>query len=183
MSAYKKCLMTIGVVCISVGLVGCLGSDQDELSEWIDAERRSVVPNITPVNPPKQFVAASYDQGGAVDPFKLVRLTDILKKDSSQNTGAALIAAEEKRAKEPLESFPLDVMSMVGSILKDGRVVGLIKVDDLLHQVVVGNHLGQNYGRIISIEEGQITLREIVQDSLGEWIEKITLMQLQENVK
>ena len=72
---------------------------------------------------------------------------------------------------------------MVGSILKDGRVVGLIKVDDLLHQVVVGNYLGQNYGRIISIEEGQITLREIVQDSLGEWIEKITLMQLQENVK
>ena len=61
--------------------------------------------------------------------------------------------------------------------------MGLIKVDDLLHQVVVGNHLGQNYGRIISIEEGQITLREIVQDSLGEWIEKITLMQLQENVK
>jgi len=72
---------------------------------------------------------------------------------------------------------------MVGSLTKGGRIVGLVKVDNLLYQVVPGNHLGQDYGKIMAIDEGQITLREIVQDSLGEWIEKITVMQLQESDK
>ena len=110
-------------------------------------------------------------------------LTVALQKDKTQNAGALLIAAEEKRAKEPLENYPLDTIVMVGSLIKGGRIVGLVKVDNLLYQVVPGNHLGQDYGKIMAIDEGQITLREIVQDSLGEWIEKITVMQLQESDK
>ena len=165
----------------ALGIAGCAASYQEELRQWMDQERQSVVPVVTPISEPKQFVAAK--ESDAADPFNMNRLTVALQKDKTQNAGALLIAAEEKRAKEPLENYPLDTIVMVGSLIKGGRIVGLVKVDNLLYQVVPGNHLGQDYGKIMAIDEGQITLREIVQDSLGEWIEKITVMQLQESDK
>jgi type IV pilus assembly protein PilP len=71
----------------------------------------------------------------------------------------------------------------VGSIIKAGQPVALVKVDNLLYQVKLGNHLGQNYGRVVKISESEITLREIVQDAVGEWIERVATLQLQERSK
>jgi type IV pilus assembly protein PilP len=72
---------------------------------------------------------------------------------------------------------------MVGSLTKEGRPVALIKVDNLLYQVKPGNYLGQNYGRVMKISETEITLREIVQDAVGEWVERPSTLQLQERSK
>ena len=44
-----------------------------------------------------------------------------------------------------------------------GRPFALLKVDNLLYQVKVGDYIGQNYGRILKISETEIALREIVQ--------------------
>jgi len=55
-----------------------------------------------------------------------------------------------------------------------------LKVDSLLYQVKVGEYLGQNFGKITKITETEVTLREIVQDAAGEWIERPTTLQLQE---
>jgi len=93
------------------------------------------------------------------------------------------VAPELARRKEPLESFPLDTMSMVGSLLKQGQPVALVKVDNLLYQVRPGNYLGQNYGKITKVGETEVTLREIVQDAGGEWIERTAKLQLQERAK
>jgi type IV pilus assembly protein PilP len=46
-----------------------------------------------------------------------------------------------------------------------------------------GNYLGQNYGRVTKIIETEVTLREIVQDAAGEWIERTATLQLQERSK
>jgi type IV pilus assembly protein PilP len=82
-----------------------------------------------------------------------------------------------------MEAFPLDSMTLVGSIIKAGQPVALVKVDNLLYQVKLGNHLGQNFGRVTKINETEVTLREIVQDAVGEWIERIATLQLQERSK
>ena len=82
-----------------------------------------------------------------------------------------------------MESFPLDSMFLVGSIIKAGQHVALVKVDNLLYQVKLGNYLGQNFGRVMKIDETEVTLREIVQDAVGEWIERVATLQLQERSK
>jgi len=69
---------------------------------------------------------------------------------------------------------------MVGSVTKKGVPFALLKVDSLLYQVKVGEYLGQNFGKITKITETEVTLREIVQDAAGEWIERPTTLQLQE---
>jgi type IV pilus assembly protein PilP len=50
----------------------------------------------------------------------------------------------------------------------------------LLYQVKVGNYLGQNFGKVTKVTETEVSLREIVQDAAGEWIERQASLQLQE---
>lgn len=165
-------------------LSGCSNSGEDELRQWMTEQRNQTKPQITPIPEPKAFVPQAYLQEGSVDPFSNQKLTQALRRASTQAmANAALITPELNRRKEPLESFPLDSMVMVGSLNKGGQLVALVKVDNLLYQVRPGNYLGQNYGRITKISETDVTLREIVQDAAGEWIERAAALQLQEKSK
>ena len=165
-------------------LAGCSASTEGELRQWMTDQQNQTRPRIAPISEPKQFKPESYAQVTAVDPFSNQKLTLALKKDSAQSTSnSALIDPELARRKEALESFPLDAMSLVGNMVRANQPVALIKIDSLLYQVRTGNYLGQNYGRITKITETAVSLREIVQDSSGEWIERTASLQLQERSK
>lgn len=165
-------------------LAACGGSKEDDVRQWMVEERNRTQPKVTPIPAPKQFKPEPYSNATALEPFSNQKLTQALKRDSSQAAAnVALIAPELARRKEPLEAFPLDTMVLVGSIIKAGRHVALLKVDSLLYQVQVGGYLGQNYGKVTKITETEITLREIVQDAVGEWIERVATIQLQEGPK
>jgi type IV pilus assembly protein PilP len=69
---------------------------------------------------------------------------------------------------------------MVGSVQRKDRPYALLMADKLLYEVRVGNYIGQNYGKVMQITETEISLREIVQDAAGEWIERTSTLQLQE---
>ena len=166
---------------IAMTLAGCGSSEQDELQQWMTAERNAARPKVQPVPAPTKFVPQPYRQEAAIEPFSVQKLTQALKRDSAQATSnVALIAPELARRKEPLEASPLDAAAMVGSLNRAGQLVALVRVDNLLYQVRVGNYLGQNYGRITKVTESDLTLREIVQDAAGEWIERPATLKLQE---
>ena len=165
-------------------LVGCVSSKEDDIRDWMVQERNATKPHVAPINAPKQFIPVPYTNAAAVEPFSNLKLTQALKRDSAQAaSNGALVAPELARRKEPMEAFPLDAMVLVGSIIKAGQPVALVKVDNLLYQVKVGNYLGLNFGRVTKITETEITLREIVQDAVGEWIERVATLQLQEKSK
>jgi type IV pilus assembly protein PilP len=165
-------------------LAACSTSSEDELRQWMADQKSQTRPKVAPLPEPKQFKPESYGQISEVEPFSNQKLTQALKRDSVQATSnGALIAPELARRKEALESFPLDTMVLVGSMVKANQPVALVKVDNLLYQVKPGNYLGQNYGRVTKVGETEVTLREIVQDAAGEWIERIATLQLQERSK
>lgn len=171
-------------VLLSLILAGCAPSGEEELRLWMADQRASTKPRVTPLTEPKKFIPEPYSQDGAVEPFNPVKLTQALRRDSAQvASNAALIAPEMARRKEPLESFPLDSMAMVGSLNKTGTPTALLKVDNLIYQVKVGGYLGQNYGKITRITETSIQLREIAQDATGDWIERSASLDLQEGKK
>lgn len=162
-------------------LAGCSGASTDDLRAWMVEQRNAVKPKVEPISEPSRFVPQAYSSEGAVSPFSNDKLSAMLRKESGGPPSAtALIKPELNRRKEPLEFMPLDNMAMVGLLDKQGQKVALVKVDQLLYQVKTGNYLGQNYGRITRITETEITLREIVQDAAGEWIERPASLQLLE---
>lgn len=174
----------VAAVCASVLLSACGSSAQEDLQAWMTEQRNSTKPHVQPIPEPKKFVPEAYTQEASTDPFSNQKLTQALKRESAQSTSnAALVAPELARRKEPLESYPLDSMSMVGSLMKEGMPVALLRVENLIYQVRPGNHLGQNYGKILKVGETEVVLREIVQDAAGEWIERTATLQLQERSK
>ena len=174
----------LGLVATALTLAACGASSEDELRQWMAEQKSQTRPKVTPISEPKQFKPESYTQVTAIEPFSNQKLTQALKKESTQTaSNGALIAPELARRKEALESFPLDSMALVGSLIKAGQPVALVKVDNLLYQVRPGNYLGTNYGRVTKINETEVTLREIVQDAVGEWIERPATLQLQERSK
>ena len=168
-------------VLVAMGALAACGGDQQELQEWMEQQRREVKPNVKPLNAPKKFDPERYAMASAVEPFSIQKLTVALKQEARQPN--SLLAAELNRRKEPLEAYPLDSMSMVGSMNKKGAPYALLKVDSLLYQVKSGDYIGQNYGKITKITETDISLREIVQDAAGEWIERNSALQLQEKAR
>lgn len=174
----------LGLVLILVvfSLAAC-GSDDSEINTWIAEQRAQSRPKVVPISEPKKFIPVEYQGADSMDPFNSQKLTQALKRDSASPGNMAIIAPEMARRKEALEMMPLDSMAMVGSMQKGGVPVALLRVDNLLYQVKVGNYLGQNFGRIMKITETEVQLREVVQDSSGDWIERPASLQLQERGK
>ena len=177
----KRSTRLIAVTALPALLLAGCGADTEELQKWMEQERRTAKPNVTPLQPPKKFDPQPYTGLAGVEPFSTQKLTVALRQESREPN--SLLSAELNRRKEPLEAYPLDSMNMVGSVTREGRQFALLRVDNLLYQVKVGDYLGQNYGRITRIGETEVVLREIVQDATGEWIERPATLQLQEQVR
>ena len=180
MSALR--LMAAGGMLLA--LAGCGADAGEDLQKWMADQRNQTRPKVVPIAEPKVFKPATYSPAGLVEPFSRDKLTQALKRESAQATSnGALVAPELARRKQPLEAFPLDAMAMVGSLMQGGKPVALVRVNNLLYQVRPGDYLGQNYGKVLKINETEVALREIVQDAVGEWIERPASLQLQERSK
>lgn len=180
----SKLTKWLGVCVFSLLLSACGAANESELQQWMNEQKSQIHPKVKPIAEPKQFKPESYTLMSELEPFSLQKLTQALNKDSSRvQSNQALIAPELARRKDPLEEYPLDTIALVGHLTKAGQPVALVTVGKLLYQVRVGEHLGQNYGRVMNITETEITLREVVQDAAGEWVERTASLQLQERLK
>jgi len=85
------------------------------------------------------------------------------------------------RPREPLESFPLDSLRMVGSMEQEGVRYALIRTPDRTIQTVrPGNYVGQNFGRITNITQREIRVVEVVPDAFGGYMERENAVALSE---
>jgi type IV pilus assembly protein PilP len=90
------------------------------------------------------------------------------------------IEKQRKRPPEPLEAFPLEAIQMLGTITQNKETFALVRAGPNLYRVKKGNYMGQNFGVITAVDEAQISLKELVQDSTGDWVERVSSLQLVE---
>jgi type IV pilus assembly protein PilP len=160
-------------------LAGCGDSDVQEVRTWmkqVDSQAKVAVP---PLAEPKTFIPFAYVQNDALDPFNPNKLLAELARSAAK--GGSGIKPDLDRRKELLESYPLDTVKMVGTIEKKGVIHAVLQIDRSVHQVVVGQHVGQNYGLITGINESAVSIKEIVQDATGDWVERMSKLELQES--
>jgi type IV pilus assembly protein PilP len=162
-------------------LSGCMEASNEELQAWMQTERNSFKRPLEPLPEAQPFSPQAYLVEQHQDPFRSDRLSGDLYRPPPVTPGlAARFRAEQIRPKQPLEAFPLDSMSMVGSISGLDQLVALIQVEQLIYPVRTGHYLGQNHGRVSRITEQAVELRETVQDGSGAWIERSATLSLQE---
>jgi len=171
--------MLISALCLCL-LAGCGDSDVQEVRSWMKQVDAQTQVRVTPIAEPKTFVPFAYANKEEIDPFNPNKLLAELARQAAQGGGSG-IRPDTERRKELLETYPLDTIKMVGTIEKKGRIYAVLQVDRSVHQVVIGQHLGQNFGRITSIDDNTVNLKEIVQDATGDWVERLSKLELQES--
>lgn len=161
-------------------LAGCGDSGQTELRQWMAEVQRQTPVTSEKIAEPKIFIPFQYARKDEVDPYSPAKF----HVDQKGGLRAAnSIQPDLNRRKETLEAFPLDTVSMVGTLQKPGLTFALLRVDRNVYQVRVGNYVGQNYGKVVRVTEESVELREIVRDAAGAWTERTTKLELQENEK
>lgn len=160
-------------IAIVLGLTGCTGSGMDDLQTFVAESGRDMQGKIEPLPEVKVYEPFSYEAFDLPDPFKPRKL--------ASSGGGGGQQPDFNRPKEPLETFSLETLKMVGMLSKRGVAHAVIKTpDNTVYHVRKGNYVGQNYGLVTQIGDSEVTLREIVQDSAGDWSERISTLILQE---
>jgi type IV pilus assembly protein PilP len=169
MTHIKRFALTLAVV---AGLAGC-SNNLDELNAKVAEIKARPGGRIEPLPEVKPYETYTYAATTLRSPF-------VAGMPASANATTG-IRPDQNRPREFLEQFSLDTLKMVGTLRLGGRTYGLVQTrDGLVHRVLPGNHLGQADGRITGIEEGKISLIEIVPDGMGGFIERPAALALSE---
>jgi len=131
---------------------------------------------------PRPFERLEYDSQGKIDPFSKTNFFKEIVVASPVPRPAGL-EAERGHVKQLLEGFPLESMSFVGTLAKDGKRIALVRVNGMLHQVGLGAYMGQNLGKVTRLDDNGLRLRELTLDGNGHWTERIVELKLQETSK
>lgn len=162
-------------------LAACGGEEQGELRQELAAMTKDLRGKVDPLPQVRSYEAVPYKGESMLDPFVPGRI--VVTQAAGTGGGGGGVQPDLNRPKEPLEAFPLEALQMVGTLAQNKDVYALVRAGNNLFRVKKGNYMGPNFGVITAIDEGQINLKEVVQDSGGDWVERSTTLQMQEGKK
>lgn len=161
------------VIALAAALAGCGGESHQDLRAWMAEQGKGTRGRLDPLPQIKPYEPFAYNAFDLPDPFKPRKI--------EPNKGTSKLAPDLARRREPLESFPLESLTMVGTLARDSSVFALVRTPEKdIYQVRAGNYMGQDFGVIVGISDTEIKLRELVQDGAGDWTERTSSLQLQQ---
>lgn len=173
----RKLIVLAGVAL----LTACGGEEQGELRKELAAMTKDLRGKVDPLPQVRSYEPVPYTGDSMVDPFVPSRI--VVSQAAGSVGGGGGVQPDLNRPKEPLEAFPLEAMQMVGTLSQNKDMYALVRAGNNLFRVKKGNYMGQNFGVITAIDDGQISLKEVVQDSGGDWVERSTTLQMAEGKK
>ena len=171
----KKTLLIVA----ALALAACGSEEHSDLKQELNQLTKDFRGRVDPLPQVRPYEPVPYTAEGQIDPFRPQRI-DVAQRKLSPSATNARVEKERDRPKEPLEAFPLESIQMMGTITQDRETFALVKAGPNLYRVRKGNYMGQNFGVVTGIDESQITLKELIQDGGGEWVERNSALQLVE---
>lgn len=164
-----------GLAILSLLLAGCGDDGLDTVREFVKNAHADRKPRVEPLPEIKTYETFAYSAHTLTDPFGAFNLKN---SRAGKSTGPR---PDTNRRKEPLEEFPLDALKMVGTLSRGKQVWAVIQAPDgTVHRMKNGDHMGQNFGMITRITDEKISLIELVQGALGDWVEREASVSLSE---
>jgi len=163
-------------------LQGCQDSGMADLRAFVDNTYKDNKPEIEPLPEIQPYQGFEYQDKGLVDPFDFGNIID----SKSKNESLLGLNPDDNRRKEPLEQYPLDALSMVGTMSRGNVPWVIVQTSEgTAHRATIGNYMGQNDGKIteISLDEQKVLLSELVLDPAGRWINKEVEITIDNNNK
>lgn len=159
----------------SILLTGCGGEEFQDLRDFVRDSGKDMRGKIPPPPEVKLYEPFVYDnEANLPDPFKP-------RKPDLRSGRGGLNQPDLERPKEALEEFPLENLKMVGYLFRNNIGYAVIRAPDgKLHRIKAGNYIGLNFGLIKEVTDTEVIVKEVVQDSAGDWSERVSSLQLLE---
>jgi type IV pilus assembly protein PilP len=168
----RRVVILLSLCC---ALAACSGEQYSDLRQFVKDSDNLPHGRLPPLPDVKPYEPFTYDAYSLIDPFKPRKI------EPPKSAAGGGIQPDLARRKEPLEAYPLENLRMVGTLQQNKQTYALVKSpDNNLFRVKSGNYLGQNFGLVTDISESTIKLKEIVQDSGGDWTERVSTLTLAE---
>lgn len=163
------CLLPLALL-----LGACDAGHEADLHAWAAEIRQKHHP--LPESVPQVAVVAAfrYEPAPGPDPFDPLRLSPV------DGLAGGQLQPDLQRPREPLESWPLDSLRLVGSLRRERDVVALVEADKRVYSLRVGGHVGQDFGKVIAIGDKTVDIEELVAEGPGRWMKRRTQLVLQE---
>ncbi|KAF1003358.1 MAG: hypothetical protein GAK36_00273 [Pseudomonas sp.] len=159
-----------------LSLSGCGGGDFSDLQQFMDEVRAKPKGSIEPLQKFQSYESFTYSASNLRNPFQPPVKIDLAVKQK----GNRVVKPDETRVKQFLEGFNIETFEMVGTLSNAEGMFALVRGAGGVHRVKVGDYLGRNDGKIVSINEGKIDVVEIVPDGEGGWLERPRSLTLKE---
>lgn len=168
MKRYQLLLLVLSLL-----LAACSSEEFQDLRDFVNNSGAGMRGKVPPPPEIKPYEPFTYDNStGLPDPFKP-------RKDPKKAERPGLNQPDMERRREPLEEFPLESLKMVGYLHQGKASYAIVRSpDNKLHRIKTGNYLGQNFGQIMGISDTEIRIKEAIQDSAGDWSERMSSLQL-----
>lgn len=166
----------IYLVLAAMLLTACGGDEFHDLQDFVKNSGADMRGKIEPPPEVRPYEPFPYDnEKGLPDPFKPRKLAPRPGESAGKNQ------PDMDRPKEALEEFPLEGLKMVGYLYQNKVGYAVIRAPDgKLHRVKAGNHVGVNFGLIKEVNDTGVIIKEMVQESTGDWTERSSSLQLLE---
>ena len=156
-----------GIVLITVMLSAC-SEVMDDLDRYIVSVKARPANPIPPIPPVKSYTPYEYTGLTGRDPF-LQSMSE--GSDDGRATKGTGPQPDFERAKEYLERYELDTLSMVGTFSQAESDWALLRdPEGIIHRVPVGDYVGKNHGQVVGISNTQIVMSELISDGGGGWL-------------
>lgn len=168
-------------VALCCALAGCSGGDHEDLKQWMaesSKDMRGKVPKLPEV---LSYQPVPYDVESMLDPFKPNKIEPESKYKQLAGKGSAFQPDFEARElrNNLLEKYPIESLKMIGYLNVNQRPMAVIQAEDKVKQVRVGEYIGLDFGMVTQISDKEVVLRELIQDSAGDWSERTSSLYLQ----
>jgi type IV pilus assembly protein PilP len=169
-----KRAVAVAIACAAL-VAGCGPASHKDLTDWMAEQGKGVRGHLDPIPQIKPYEPFVYNDFDLPDPFK-PRKIEPMKSESTSK-----LAPDLNRRREPLEAYPIESLSMVGTLEKGKTRYALVRTPERdIYQVRQGMHMGQNFGVIVDVDDTDIKLKELVQDGSGDWSERSSTLNLQQ---
>lgn len=164
----------IFILLVTLLLAGCGGEEFQDLRDFVKNSGADMRGKIEPPPEVKPYEYFAYNNvTNLPDPFQP------RKPESRSGNGTGINQPDFDRPKEALEEFPLDSLKMVGYLYMKKVGYAVIRAtDSKLYRVKAGNHMGTNFGLVEEVTDTEVKVKEMVQDSAGDWTERLSSLQL-----
>lgn len=163
-------------------LLAACGGEHEDIKQWMKENTKGLrggVPKLPPVVP---YQPVPYQVDKALDPFAPGKIEPESRygKGRGETTSKFQPNFEARDMRNNLlEKYPLETIKMIGFLNVNNQPMAVVQVDKHVKQVKMGDYIGQDFGIVIQISDQEITLKELVQDSSGDWTERTSTLQLQ----